>query len=128
MIPTRSLSILRIALLSGVLLFGLAAFTVGPQLQGSDSDDLFSVLRLAFAGLAIGSLAILKYLQPKVAASEHDAALKLTIVAWAIAEGAAFLGAIILLMTGVAWPYIAGVGIMLTSFVLFPVPTEQSDA
>ena len=123
--PVKSLPIIRVALLSGVLLFGLAAFTIGPQMQDADASNLFGVMRLVFAGMAIAVLLGLKVMQAKVAAADQSSAATLTLVAWALAEGTALLGAIILLLTGVIWPFLAGVGVMLASFVLFPIPAAD---
>ncbi|NND72000.1 MAG: hypothetical protein HKN43_10515 [Rhodothermales bacterium] len=108
-------------LLSGVMLFGLAAFLVGPQLDGTEQSTMYSALRIVFAIVALGCLFAMKVLQRKMSEVSGETAAKLTIAGWALGEATGFLGAIILLMTGVLWPFLIGVGIMLASFVLFPV-------
>ena len=58
--PTSVLQVIRVALLSGVLIFGIVAFVIGPQVDGEQQAEIYSVLRIAFAGVAIGCLMAMK--------------------------------------------------------------------
>ena len=118
----QSLPIIRLALLSGVVVFAIVAFTMSPDLGVEGSEDLAGVLRLAFAVLAIFSLLAMRFIRAKVPTASANQAVSFTIAGWALGEATALFGAIILLLTGLMWPVLLGVGIMLLAFLMFPIP------
>lgn len=117
----NQLPIIRLALSSGVFLFAVIAFFMSPNMVTEDSADLYPTLRIAFAGMAILSLLAMNILKRAVNSSSGSRRAGLTLAGWALGEGSALFGIVILLITGVSWPTLLGVGIMLVAFMMFPI-------
>ena len=131
--PTRSdgtaaspttLRIIRMALLSGVLVFGIVAYVLvnrdGPLAAG-DPETARTMVWINVAFLVTAAPALL-YLQRKHAAERDRArANTLNIIAWAVGESVAIMGAVHWLLVGAPTPYVVGLAVMLASFVLVPI-------
>lgn len=115
------LRIIRIALLSGMLMFGAIVYLLisreGPR--GIESAQALQVVNIAFL---IGAAAALLFIQRRHAA-EPDPAKRstLNIIAWAVGETTAMFGGVHYLLVGSPAPYVVGVMMMLASFVLVPI-------
>lgn len=119
---SAQLPIIRLALSSGVILFAVIAFFMSPSMAPEEASELYPVLRIAFAGLAILSLVAMNILKSAANSSSGTRRASLTLAGWALGEGSALFGIVILLLTGVSWPTLLGAGIMLVAFMMFPIP------
>lgn len=125
----KVLNIIRYALLAGVLFFGAVAWflTRDGGLVALDPPALMWVrygIAAVLVGAAVGVMAVRRQWKNRAAFSEKAS---LNLVGWAVAEGAAFAGAIYYLMTGNILLFLLGLVLMLaTEFVLLPIPSEQS--
>lgn len=128
MLPTSSrsrgvvLRIVRMALLTGVVVFGgIVTYLVG-QNPPSPQADLRVALQWVNIGFLILSAAGVLVLQ-RVHAAEREPARRQTwnIVAWALGEATAMFGGVHYLLVGSPAPYLVGLAMLVASFVLVPI-------
>ncbi len=120
------LSIIRVALLGGVVVMGVVAIylTRGGILQPLDEQTL-EVLRTAFVALlGVVGVAMFYFWRKRTALSSDDDPSLLNIVGWALGESTAVFGAVILFLSGDLSYYLIGVVLMLVSFVFFQIPND----
>lgn len=128
----RTLALIRIALLAGVLLFGGVCWLVhraGPR----PFPDPSTLGALRTAGLAVWTLAIVGVIfarllldsraRRRAAGAAADAA-PLRILGWAAGQAAALYGGVVWLLTGDPQWYAFGLVMMLGALVLVPA-TER---
>ncbi len=114
--------LIRLALLVGVGTFGALAWYLNEQANTPDMAASAGTLNIAFMALAVGSIgAMLVFRQRRAAAGTAQERAVTNIVGWAIGEGVALFGAVILFLTGGYLPFVAGVALMLASFSFFPI-------
>lgn len=119
---TVQLSIIRLAMLSGVLMFGGVVWWLRRSGSATEVDAaaIANVRILAAAGLgvAVSGLVALYALTGRQA----DEARRRTfsIIAWAMGEGAALAGGVYYMFAGDPRWYLGGLFVLLVSFVLFP--------
>lgn len=117
-----ALHVIRLALLIGVVSFGAVAWFMHDSIASPDNDELSSLLSIVFFVVVVGSAAAMLFVRQRwTNASGPRERATLGIVGWALAEGAALLGAVALLLTGSVLPFVIGVVFMLASFSLFPI-------
>ena len=121
--PTAGVQhIIRLALLIGVASFGAVAWFLRQANAAPDIAESSQMLGIAFFVIVAGSTGAMLFIRKRRAdAKTAREAATMNIVGWALAEGAAFLGAIILLLTGNFVPFVIGVAYMLAAFALFPI-------
>jgi branched-subunit amino acid ABC-type transport system permease component len=118
-----TLRIIRVALLTGVLMFGGIAFYLTRQRGGGIGEpDVAPTLKWVNIGFLIVAAIGIMIMQRKHAA-EGDPARRstLNIVAWALGEATALFGGVHFLLVGDPAPYLVGLGLMLASFVAVPI-------
>lgn len=118
-----TLRIIRVALLTGVLMFGGIAFYLTRQRGGGIGDtELAQTLQWVNIGFLVVAAIGIMIMQRKHAA-ETDPARRstLNIVAWAMGEATALFGGVHYLLMGDPMPYVVGLGLMLASFVVVPI-------
>ncbi len=125
---TNVLPIIRIALLAGVVFLGAVAIylaksgTVEPV-----QESLGQTLRMVFVVVLAGAAVAMFVLRRKrLALSSHEDPTVLNIVGWALGEGVALIGAVLLILTGDVLYFLVGFVMMLVSFVFFPLPDQNN--
>ncbi|MBI3789282.1 MAG: hypothetical protein HY275_00170 [Gemmatimonadetes bacterium] len=124
--PGQVLTLVRIALLSGVLVFGGVAYAVRqggtvPSITHEQAQTL-RVTGMVIWGLALAALVTMRLALAERIARGRDT--KLPLVAWAIGEMPALFGGVFFLLVGDWTIYVAGVVGLLASYALFPVPSR----
>jgi F0F1-type ATP synthase membrane subunit c/vacuolar-type H+-ATPase subunit K len=120
---STSLRIVRMALLSGVVVFGaVVTYLVGQDGPRSTSPEVRAPLQWVNIGLLIASAAGVLVLQ-RIHAAERDPAKRQTwnIIAWALGEATAMFGGVHYLLVGSPAPYLVGLAMLVASFVLVPI-------
>ncbi|HLM68772.1 MAG TPA: hypothetical protein VK358_14630 [Longimicrobium sp.] len=118
---SATLRIIRIALLSGVLMFGGVAYYLTQQngpLGAENADALQIVNIVLLVGAAVGIMII-----QRRHLAERDPAKRstLNIVAWAMGEATALFGGVHFLMVGNPVPFLVGLVMMVAAFVVVPI-------
>lgn len=117
-----TLRIIRVALLTGVLVFGGIAYYLTQQRGGGlgpEHADTLQVVNIALlVGVAIGIMIV-----QRRHAAEGDPARRTTlnILAWALGEAVALIGGVHFLLVGNPVPYLVGLMMMLASFIVVPI-------
>ena len=125
--PKQALTIIRIALLSGVLVFGAVAYVVR---SGGTAPALGveGARTMRYVGMAVWAVALAGLVGMRLVFRERierGRDTQLPVVAWALAEGPALFGGAFYLLAGDATIYVAGVVGLLAAFALFPVPQSS---
>ena len=124
MTPLRAI---RLAMMSGVLLFGGVSWFLHrtPDWAPSDPGLVEQLTRIAWIAWIImaGALAVMfvKYRD----AENVSRASTMAILAWAQAETLALLGGVVFYLTAKAWWYIAGIIALALTFTAFPPPENR---
>lgn len=115
------LGIIRVAMLAGVIMFGLVTWFLrrgGPSPVSVDG----SVLDTVTYGAMIAGIAGIVVMRRVVAAAADAARYANTaVIGWAFGELAALAGAVHYFITGDPTRYVIGLMVMLVSFVLIPL-------
>lgn len=125
--PAQVQRIIRLAMLSGVLIFGAVIYylrTSGMVENSLEVDDS-SIFPLAAMGLVLmagGSVFLFRRLIEQ--SSDETRRFQLSLVAYALCESAALFGGVLWLLSGVYLPFLAGVGVFVMAFAWIPGPTE----
>lgn len=117
---TRTLALIRIALLVGVLVFGGVVW----YLRRSDAASYAVDPRgLRVAGQAVWGLATVGVLALFLAAERAPAERRanLSVIAWALGESTAIYGGLFWLLLGDSQWYLYGVACLLLTYFIFPV-------
>ena len=120
--PGSTLAVIRIALLTGVLMFGAVTYYVqrGGEWQQADPDAL-ATLRLVMLVTWVVAVLLLLVLRARLTRLREPSARTVLIIAWAIGEAAALLGGVYYFLSGDPQWFIIGLFLMLASFILFPM-------
>ena len=121
---TRTLGIIRIALLVGVLAFGAIVWFVrrsGDPSYGVDPRGL------RLAGQAVWALATLGTLGMFLAAGRvaPDRRPTLSVIAWALGESTAIYGGLFWMLLGEPQWYLYGVACLLLTYFIFPIRSTR---
>ena len=119
---TAQLSVIRVAMLAGVLMFGGVVWWLrrGGSVADVDASAVANMRTLAavWLGVSVSGLAALFALTSR--RSDEARRRTLSIIAWALGEGAALAGGVVYLVAGDARWYLGGLFVLLVAFVLFP--------
>lgn len=117
-----TLRIIRVAFLTGVLMFGGIVFYLTSQQGGGLDPEPADTLQVVNIALLVGAAVGILVIQRRHAA-ERDPARRstLNIAAWAMGEATALFGGVHFLLVGSAIPYLVGLGMMIASFVTVPI-------
>ena len=121
--PKQVLTLVRIALLTGVLVFGAVAYVVrqgsAPSIAAGEATTLRLVGMIVW-GIALAGLIGLRLVFRARAEAGRDT--KLPLIAWALGEMPALFGGVFYLLTGDWTIFMTGLVGLLAAFALFPVP------
>ena len=121
--PRQVLTLVRIALLTGVLIFGAVAWLV--RQSSALSVGAAEAHTLRTVGMIVWGIALAGLLGLRLAFRERVEAgrdTKLPLMAWALGEMPALFGGAFYLLTGDWTMYVTGLVALLASYALFPVP------
>lgn len=119
------LRLIRLSLLFGVLAFGAVAYFTQSQRQPSLDPGVHNALRMAvFALSAAVVIAAFVFRTVRARAAAPASAANITIVAWAVGEAPAILGAAVYFLSGDAQPFFVGVAAFVLMLVAVPLPDE----
>ena len=120
----QTLRLVRLALLLGPVLIG-AVFAFLTMQTGPFLDDAATLetLRLAFIGVAVLAAVGVFLIQGRRArADTFQRQATLCIAGWVLAESAATLGAVYLLLSGSGLVFLIGLLVLGLAFLLLPIP------
>lgn len=118
---SATLRIVRIALLSGVLMFGGVAYYLTQQ-NGGLAPESAGPLQIVNIVLLVAAAAALLVIQRRhLAERDPGKRTTLNIMAWAFGEATALFGGVHYMMVGNAIPYLVGVVMMVAAFVVVPI-------
>lgn len=121
--PPATLRIVRFAMGSGLLLFGAVAAWLG---QGAESTPVVQQLTWVAWGVSAVALLTVHALRHVHARAAPEKRGVVALAGSALAEGAALLGAVLLLLGGEAWPYLAGLLVFVVSWAWLPGGSEEA--
>lgn len=123
---SSTLSIIRVAMLGGVVILGAVALYISKQGAIEPlSESVLSTIRTVFIlVLAATAVAMFYFRRKRMALARDDDPTTLNIVGWALGESTALFGAVILFLSGDLTYFLVGVVMMLVAFVFFPIPQE----
>jgi hypothetical protein len=117
----RTLGVIRVALLAGVLAFGGVTWLMRRRGAASAPADVapLRVMLIVMWTIAVSGIVTFRVLFGRA----HDAARRaqLSIFGWAAGELPALIGGVYYFMTGDAAWYAAGVLLLVAAFVVFPL-------
>jgi hypothetical protein len=117
------LRLIRASLLFGVLAFGAVTYFTQAQRQPGLPVETAATLRLVVYGLvALVLVASFVLRGVRERARDEAAAANLTIIAWAIGETPALLGAVVYFLSGDPMPYLIGLVTFLLMLVTIRPP------
>lgn len=124
----QQLQIIRIALLAGQLLFGAVAWflTSTGAFEASVGEDVLQILQLAFFVIALGMLGGILLVRHQHQQAPPERRAGLCIAGWAMGEGVALYGAVILLLGGGPLLFLAGLLLFGIAWFLLPIPVEAA--
>jgi hypothetical protein len=120
-----ALKLIRVALVSGVFVFGMVAFFVSGRMTEPPPGELLNTLQLSFGIVAVTSLVgavVLRSLQAR--ASEWNRRVALVIASWALGEAPALVGGMVYLLTADPLTYVVGVAILFFVFGIVHIPEQ----
>ena len=124
--PLRTLAIIRVALLTGILLLGGAFWMVRkdnpPPMPSVETMQSMRIIFLVLAATAVGGVAVIQGMVQRVPAERRAS---LSFVAWAIAEAPALFGAVRYFQTGDPRSYYVGTFIFIAALLLVPLRTRD---
>lgn len=125
--PAQVQRIIRLAMLSGVLIFGAVIYylrTSGMVENSLEADDssIFPIAAMGLVFMAGGAVFLFRRLIEQ--SSDEARRFQLSLVVFALCEGSALFGGVLWLVSGVYLPYLAGVGVFVMAFAWIPGPTE----
>ncbi len=120
--PSATLRIIRIALLSGVLVFGAIAYYLTDQRGGGLAPENGGVLQIVNIIILVGAAAGIMIIQRRhLAERDPRKRTTLNIAAWAMGEATALFGGVHFMLVGNPIPFFVGLVMMIASFVVVPI-------
>jgi hypothetical protein len=121
---TAVLHIIRLAIFGGALLFGIVTWWLRREAPPPLTTDI-GPLRFAGYGLWVSVLVVLAFMRGLLGkATEQARRSSLLIVAWAAAESLALFGGVVWFLHGDSRWYVAGMCLLLATFILFPLARD----
>ena len=121
---TAVLHIIRLAIFGGALLFGIVTWWLRREAPPPLTADI-GPLRFAGYGLWVSVLVVLAFMRGLLGkATEQARRSSLLIVAWAAAESLALFGGVVWFLHGDSRWYVAGMCLLLATFILFPLARD----
>ena len=121
-LQTSQIKLIRLALLAGIVLFGLAAAFVAMQDPEGIAMTRPGPLAGVVAILVILAAGVVMFVRRKTESMTNDSdRFRLYLVAHASCEVASLVGGIHVILTGGTLPFIAGLTVFAFSLVLLPI-------
>ena len=114
---------IRMSILLAVLLFGAVAWYQRRQPEWVQPEGI-RMRPLRLTGMVIWGVAVAALIGMRLTFArdvESGMRIRISIIAWALAELPALFGAVFYYLTGDITLFVAGVGALVVSFVLYPV-------
>ena len=121
----RTLALVRIVILAGILLFGGVIWFVQRNPSWAPATPQFPVQPIAVGLWAAAIVGILLLRSAWSKAREVKRRVHHSIIALAVAEAPAVYGAVVYFLTGDPRLYLTGVFLMLTTLLLFPIARHR---
>jgi len=117
----QPVQLIRLALITGVLMFGAVILFVHRQ-PSWKPGVLPSAIGYALLAYAIVAVLVARAMRGRVLREpDPQRRASLLLIGWAVGEGAALLGAVIFFVTGQGQWYLLGLLAMLTVFAFLPI-------
>jgi hypothetical protein len=124
-VTPQIVNIIRLALFSGSLLFGLVVFFIRSQEPAPESAAEMEVLVYVFLGLAIVAVTMAAVMKARQARADTLAKrFSLAIAGWGVCESTALFGGVYYQLTGGPYLYITGL-ILFAASLLFLSPMRM---
>lgn len=130
-VTPQALRIIRFALLGGLLIFGAVAFYMANEagMGATGDEEFFSTLFIAFFVLAAAEGGVMYFIHRRWKQAEtFQQKANFSIIGWALGEGLALFGGVILLLGGSTLPFLCGLVFFGVAWMLFPVHDEDGAA
>lgn len=123
-LTSAALRIVRGSMLAFVLMLGGIIWYLRSTDPPTPADaQVVRTLRIVFLVLLVIDIPLIMRMRTLQARAERfEAAARLTITGWALAEGIALFGGVLFLLTADPLMYLAGTGVLLGAFLMLPVP------
>jgi hypothetical protein len=122
--PLRTLHIIRLAIFGGALLFGIVTWWLRRATPPPIEADI-GPLRFVGYALWVSVLVVLAFLRGLFGkAVDQTRRSTLLIISWAAAESLALFGGVVWFLHGDSRWYVAGMCLMLATFILFPLQRQ----
>ncbi len=120
-INTANIGMLRGALFAGPFIFGVVALVLktSPTHETLDASALSAIRVAAYALIPVACIALIA-LRPLRASAPIENRAGISLAGWAVAEAAAIVGAVLIYLGGEMWAWLAGLALMLVSWLLLP--------
>ena len=122
-VNTVTLRIIRIALISGVLLFVLVSYLVHRDREPTGDFAFMGPAVLGVSALAIVGVVVLRRQQQRATTFQRKG--ELAIAGWALGEAAGITGTVHYLLSGEATWVATGLAVMLLAMIGLPVPEAE---
>ncbi len=125
-VTPATLRLIRIAIATGLLLFGAVAWFVSRQNAPSFDAETAQVFRYGIYGVTLivfGGLVFLR--QRAQATQEPGQRAAMAIAGFALGESVGLLGAVYLLLTDMATFFLMGLAVLALAFLLFPGTPQE---
>jgi hypothetical protein len=120
----RTLHLIRLSIFGGAFLFGVVTWFMRRETAPPLVADM-GPLRFVGYALWVSVLVILAFMRGLLGkATDQARRAALLIVAWAAGESLAFFGGVVWFLHGDSRWYVAGMCLLLATFILFPVARE----
>lgn len=117
-----TLRIIRIAFLTGVLMFGGIVYYLDAQRGGGLDPSMGETLQIVNLGLLVLAAVGIMIMQRRHAAEQDPARRStLNIAGWAMGEATALFGGVHYMLVGNPIPYLVGLTMMIAAFVVVPI-------
>lgn len=124
--PSKQLFMVRIALISGVLMFaGLTLFQRRAGMPVPDDTLRIEMLRYVLWVLAGTAALVAVFLKPKVESATGSRRSLFTLIGWSVGEGAALLGIILHFLGGPVTSLSLGILAFAFTLLMLPVPRDR---
>lgn len=120
----RTLPLIRLAIFGGAFLFGVVTWWLRRETPPPMPSDL-GPLRFVGYALWVSALVVLAFLRGLLGkAADQARRTTLLIISWAAAESLALFGGVVWYLHGDSRWYVAGMCLLLATFILFPLSRE----
>lgn len=117
--------LIRAALLGGVVMFGAVTFVLHRQTDFASVKNAAELIYVPIIAMALGLGGIFAIRPMWSRATNEAQRFTYALMGWAMGEGAALAGGVYYFLTDDAKFYIAGIFVLLASFMLFPIKRPE---